>query len=239
MSRHFVYISLFFMNVFVVQAQNTKEDFMRLNKSYEKFQDLSFDIEYTVYANYTSHDPIDHKFGFYKKKGKLYYNKLMGFENLVTGNETIAVDSVHKNIFIYPSKKVSQSKVAMIDFEKSMSKFKKIQTAKRGDNERGYKIQYQDTVISEYEKIEFYYSEDTYLMTEMILYYRRDIDFSESFPSKKGEKPRLDIKFKNINTQPKYGENEFSASNFISEKSGRKFASAKYIGYKVYDQKLK
>ena len=65
-------ISLFFLLVFNLKAQTPKEDFLRINKSYEKFQDLSFDIEYTVYANFSSKNAIDHKYGFYKNNNINY-----------------------------------------------------------------------------------------------------------------------------------------------------------------------
>ena len=161
----------------------------------------------------------------------------MGFESLVTIDKTIAIDSIHKNIYISSTKNTPMPKVAMVDLEKSMGLFKKIEPLTRGKNESGYKIEYKDTTLSTYEKIEVYFSNETFIINEITIYYRREIDFSESFPRKNGEKPKLNIKFKNINTKPQYSESEFSASNFVSEKQGQKVPARKYLGFKIYDQK--
>ena len=237
--RTLLFINLFIAH-FLLQAQNAKEDFAKINEAYSINQNLSFNIEYLAYETYASSTPIDKQYGFYKRQGENIYNGLGGIENLTTPAETIVIDSANKKLMVKPTFKSANnntSNITMVDLDKLLYKYKKIAPVSKNKNERGYTLEFQDKVMSDYSKVEVYFSTKTYLITSLVFYYRAKFDFSNSFPAKTGDKPKLEIKFTNIDTSPSFKEDEFLASHFVIGKRGSRKASSKYKGYSISEQK--
>lgn len=220
----------------ILAAQVPTAEFANISKAYKKYTNLSMHIEYFVYPNHSSQVPIDHQYGFYKKKGETYCNKLLGFESVVGQKERIVIDSINKKIIVVPSQPFNSADVTMIDFEKSADLFSRVSQLKSRKEEKGYLLEFKEGVNCPFDKIEFYFSEKNSLVTEMVLYYRRPYDFSDAIPKKKGEKPKLKVRFKDINTNPELSADEFEISSYVSGRPGHKKATKKFKEYKVYEQ---
>lgn len=212
--KHF-FTYLLFLSLFAggSRAQNAKEDFARINKAYAETSRLSMRIVYTVYSNHTSLNAIDRQEGTYKKENANYSNSLMGAETIVNNSKMLTINREHKTMRLSPAKPYNSGAMAGVDLETILKSYKKIEFLNWGKKEKGYVIHFRDGQ-SALSRCELHFSTETYLVTRMVLYYSTDMEFSEDGTGR-AEKPRVELDFTEISTNPRFSKEEFDLGKYI------------------------
>jgi hypothetical protein len=218
-------------------AQDAAADFKKINAAYSTFEDLSMNIQYKVFSSYTAVAPIDESTGTYKKRGQEYFNSLKGFETLVTTEYMVSTDIAAKQIVVKPAKKISVSEISGIDMEKMLKVYQRVEPINVSKDVKGYRVYFKEGT-SPLSKMEMHYSASTFLIEQMIMFYReaKTFDPTKKQPAK-DEQPRLEISFLDIQTAPNFSTDDFSLARYFKDNHVASVPNSTYKDYKVVNLK--
>jgi len=219
----------------LLRAQDPAKDFERVNKAYEEVNGVEMEVHYNVYETHSAVVSIDSQSGTYKKRGKDYYNSLMGVETLVENGTMITIDNKSKRMVLSPAHELRVADIGGMDMAKLLKNYEKIEFVKKDENTKGY-IVYTKMENNRLDKFEFYFDVRTYLLEKLVLYYGRSIDLSTD-GSGDEKKPRLEIIYSNVKVNPLFTDKEFAISTYVT--IGKKpSVTPKYKNYQLVQSKI-
>jgi len=219
-------------------GQNAKQDVMKINEAYSKFNDLSMNISYNLYKNYAATSPVETETGSYKQHGSLRYNKLKGTESLQNKEYLIIVDNEDKIIVVSNPVKFNPGKITMVDLDKAFANCSSIQFIDNKTDQNGYKLTFKQNIVSEFDAIDLYFNKKSFLVERIVFYYREKISVNPEDESSLKEKPKLEIIFSNMNFKTISDLTFFSEDRFIEKRQGKYYPVSTLHEYEVIDQKL-
>ncbi|OFY82814.1 MAG: hypothetical protein A3F72_01645 [Bacteroidetes bacterium RIFCSPLOWO2_12_FULL_35_15] len=221
-----------------VYSQNAKQDMIKINEAYSKFNDLAMNITYNLYPNYTATSPVETETGSFKQHESLRYSKLKGIESLQNKEYLVVVDNEEKLIVVSNPVKFNPGKITMVDLDKAFTNCSSIQFIDNKSALSGYKLTFKETIVSEFDAIDLYFNKKTFLVEKIVFYYREKIRVNEYDESSPKEKPKLEIVFSNMDFKTISDLTFFSENRFIEKRKGKYFPVSIYTNFEVFDQKL-
>jgi outer membrane lipoprotein-sorting protein len=218
-------------------AQNAKADILRINEAYSKFKDMSMNITYNVYLNYTAALPYETEVGFYRQHDNLRYSKLKEIESLQNKEYLIVTDNEQKRIVVANPVKFNPAKITLLNLDTALATCSAVNYLTTANGQTGYEMIFKSNVISAFDKIELYFSKKTYIVEKMVFFYRQKVKLATETDAIE-EKPKLEISFSKFDFQKNTDAGIFSEKKFIEKNGGKYTASATYQGYQVIDQKF-
>jgi hypothetical protein len=219
----------------ILFSQNAVEDFRKINEAYKITSKISMNLVYTLYENHSTQTVLDKKEGEYKKDKNKYYNKLMNAETIVNGSQMLSIHSHEKAMVLSPSKPLQTADISGVNLEQLLKVYKKIDFINKSESEKIYVVYFKDgsNILN---KFEVHFNPKNYLITKLKLYYNRNIEFSEDGKGT-AQKPRLEIEFNNIDTNPHIGEEVFSIEKYVMTGKKPKLQPL-YQHYKLIESKI-
>jgi hypothetical protein len=219
------------------KSQNAKEEMKKMNEAYLKHVDLTMDIAYNVYANWTDASPIEKNSGFYMQHGTDRYNKLNRIESVQNKECALVIDNEEKMILVGNPVKFDPAKITMLNLDTAFSKYASVTPIKVSAPQKGYKLIFKTSAASEYEAVDIYFNTKTYLMEKMVFYYRNKVQLQKTNRDEAKEKPRLEIIFSKVSTAPNPDLKLYSEPRFIAKTTNSYRAVGTYSSYKLVNQK--
>jgi hypothetical protein len=218
-------------------AQNAKADILRINEAYSKFIDMSMNITYNVFLNYSTALPYETEVGFFKQHRNQRYNKLKEIESLQNKDYLVVVDNDQRRIVVGNPVKFDPSKITLLNLDSALSTCSSVSYLDDKPGLGGYSMRFKPNTISAFDKIELYFDKKTYIVEKLFFYYRQEMKLSKETDAI-SEKPRLEITFSKFDFKTVNDESVFSESKFIEKKNGKYVAANTYKDYQVIDQKF-
>lgn len=204
-------------------AQDIKNDLLKMRKFYEQANSLSMNIEVKAYGNDGKEIYSDK--GKVQKSGKLYYSDMTSRTMISNQKGVIVVDN-NKKIILYTS---SSSPGTDIPVDTVIPKDVKLRYVSKDGKQK--RIEMIDPASPLYEKTEVIINaRDNSL--EGVVYYYKPKNESEEIAFKK-----VEIKYTGIEVNSSIPPSVFSEKEFVSEVKGKLVPSSKYSGYKLIDQR--
>lgn len=212
-------------------------DFRLVNQAYYNTAALSMNVNYTLFPGYTSTTPFDRSNGTYMKSGNATYSNLLGIISLSNSKATVTLDSNEQTIVVSdPMKDNFDPKMIELD---TMLKLCSSIEYKELDGIRYYKLRFDKLLISEYNAIEVYIDSKTNLLSRLTLFFRIEMDLDEEGSEYSTDKPRLEIVYTNVNTNPVFNKDQFSETKYVAMQGGNVSAAPAYSKFKVINNKIK
>lgn len=219
-------------------SQNAKQDVLKINEAYSKFNDLSMSITYNVYANAASSIPAESETGSFKQHGSLRYSRIKEIESLQNKEYLVVVDNEEKIIVVGNPVKFNPKKITLLDLDTAFAKCSSVKFIDNNTGQKGYKLMFKQNIVSEFDAIDLYFNKKSFLVEKMVFYYREKIKINEEDENAVKEKPKLEIIFSNMNFKTIADINFFSEARFIEKKKGKYYPVSAYNQYNLIDQKF-
>lgn len=217
---------------FTVKAQQADAviDLGRVTEAYQKASKYSMTLEYVLFETHQSTHPFETQTAdivFFENK---FLQKFGPVETYKDDKFSIMTDSEEKTFFIDQNRNPIEENMLSWNLEETLSYCDHIYSGKYQDQFRGYFL---EVSLPDVEKIEIVFYKRTHFLHKIILYYR--------VPQKLGEesaiidKPRMEMVYKNMNTNPDKNLLNFSWTDFMSRKEGKYVPLPKYSNYQFHD----
>ena len=236
----YVLVSLFYL-FYCSKSNGQKEtsivaDFKKMNEVYDQFNDVSVNVMYTLFSDYSTDKPIETKNGFYKKHNKLHLTKTDNIEMLQTPDYFIVKDSKNKKVLL--SKPISKfkPKLTLVALDSMLSFCSKVKMTET-KTQKMYKMHYDKLGLMGFEDVDILMGKENYLIQKMVIYYIRPMQKTEG-KTEKTIRPRLEISFTDYSTkaQPSI---LFSEHNYIKNTNNKFEVSSLCNGYSLINQLTK
>lgn len=211
-----------------VHAQNLKEDFVRVNQVYEKNKQLFFQTEYRAFKSTEEDKPLHIEIGMFYRNNDLNYQKIGAIESIKTKDYYLMVDHEESRMAILNSvsfKNEVQTPLEMLQEANLLDYCEVIAFQKEEEGQTSYLIK---PSISEYESIKIILNSKTFFIEKLILFYKNEQDLEDDGLL---AKPRLEIIFKDINTNPDFPTEIFTYNNFLTRERGKLSCKSQYSHY--------
>ncbi len=192
------------------QAEAYKEDFVRIQNTYEARPKMELSVEYRVYENFSSSTPIDVGTAQVKKSGELIWYKLDFLETITTTEAELTID--HEDKLIWLSAPSSQENEMLMAFalDQLLVASDKLELIQNTNSQKAYRISY---ASGELEAASFMFNTAELLVKRVTLYYR--IPQSLLPNDSEEQKPRMEIDISYLSLSPNFSKSTFSISPFV------------------------
>lgn len=207
----------------VLPAQQLKEDVRKVNETYAKTKTVSMKIHYRLFQNYATAIPFEDKTGTFIRQGQNYFSQLLGITTVQNGSVKLSVSDADKTIIVSDAdRKIAAPSNVMID--SLIKRCSKVEFTDLGEGRKLYRLRFEKTAFFEYDMIDLQFGSN-YFIEKIVLFYREAVVLDETAGNMKKEKPKLEISYSEINTQPVVAADQFSETKYI-RKSGKTFVPA-------------
>lgn len=204
------------------QAQNIKADIAAINAAYRKYDKLSLNFELNMFETYQSQRVYYTQKAVVQKNGSSTFQKTDDNECINTPDYSLMVDREEKDIVYAPKKTTfNPADVSITGSVDSVLKFCKSVTFKKiSDQMFSYSFVMPDS-YPDYNQVIFFFDPQQFLIRKIIFFCEED-DISVDNEKERLSKSRIEISYTNINTNPKFSNQDFSYERYLV-KSGNKF----------------
>ena len=235
----FVLLALCPFASLMAQKQALLADIKKSKAAYAVSDAITMDMMYKVYKNYTDKTPESSYPGFVKRKGKLFYNKMLNSETLNSNNISLSINSEDK-LLIVAAAQNNKSALFNLPADTLLNLCKEVKLLSNANGSKTYEIVFGDLNI-ELEKLRISFDTKTWFMTQLVMYYKEPVTFDENanaeyFPDTPKEKPRVEINYTNTQLNPALTDADFSEKKFISLVNNKYQGVGAFKGYRIIDQ---
>lgn len=229
-------IAVFIFSTVNVLAQNAKEDIKAINAFYQKHKKISMEVKYIVYPSHMSVAAYETTEGSVKKDGNNFFQKMGEVVTMRNTKYQIAVDPYNQHIIVGTAPSGSAAPLAAADLDSLIKYALNVTVMPLQNNVRRMTFSFPDA--NEFEKVEIFYSTETFFVQKMLLFFSQEISMDDEGKQPE-QKPRMEIRYSNLNTNPVFEANLFSEKNYFDLKGTKLVATGKYNNYQLFDQRLK
>ena len=215
-------------------SQVAKDDFMRINNTYQSSEEVSFKASYQAFSNHTVQTPLSTESGEVKKKGDASYSRIGSIETIVNEHYRVIVDHEDKNISVLGIKKQEgkqEKDTYPVDLEKLLALCTKVEFSKTGTEQGCYTIEIPEM---EYKQIKLFYNTTSFFIEKIILYYSEKQNLVDGEGPQ--DTPRLEISYSDYTTHPDEKQLVFTYDPYLEKQNGKLVAKPAYKSYTVHEQ---
>lgn len=219
----------------VLPAQQLKEDVRKVNDTYARAKNVSMKIHYRLYQDYSTAVPFEDKTGTYIRQGQNYFSQLLGITTIQNGSTKLSVSDAEKTIIVSDAdRKIAAPSNVMID--SLIKRCSKVEFTDLGEGRKLYRLRFEKTAFFEYDMIDLQFGSN-YFIEKIVLFYREAVVLDETAGKMKKEKPKLEISYSEINTQPVVAADQFSEAKYIRRSGKTVLPAAAFKNWKVLNYK--
>ena len=240
----FGYLSIRIRAVFVIlnlligiscsRAQNAADDFLKINRAYEKHVTLSMDLVYNYYPDHTTGKISETEAGHIDRDGAQIHYTLSDAETVQNDKYYTSVDHENKLIVVSERYKPSRTRLMEVNIDSMLSFCSKVEYAEAGGGQKKYTLSFSSYT---YDEIEIVFDAESYLIGKLVLYYHDPVKTDEEDETGTAYAPRIEILYQNIKTEPVFEPNAFSETRFVYMENGQFKCKPDYKEYHVIFQK--
>jgi hypothetical protein len=219
--------------------QQAAADFRLVNEAYSGSEKLQMDVNYTLFPSYTSTVAFEKEKGVFMKQGTSTYSCLLGIVSLSNSRVSVTLDSNEQAIVVADPADRRSGTPSLVDVDTLLQMCSSIEYKEQEGGLKFYKLKFDGVTFSEYNAIEVYIDGKTNFISRLMLYYRVEMDLDEEGPKCAKDRPRLEIVYTGINTNPVFSENQFSETSMIKYSGKAYVAASSYSKYRVINNKIR
>jgi hypothetical protein len=204
-----------------------------IHEAYERYPNLKMDLQYAVYRTHSATEPVEVEQGTYAKSGEQFRFELSGVITVCTGTQTLQKDAPGKVIVVANQNGLPTQNGFSVS-EMITAGGKPSALPNKGDL-KGVLINFKGLAKSEISKAELYYNPKTFLVTEMVLYYKKALDFSDDYRTQDKSVPKMVIKYLNTDTKPVFKPGTFALTSFVKQSESGFELSKAHADYELID----
>jgi hypothetical protein len=220
---------------FGLKAQTVAEVFKEVNAQYSKTENVSMDIHYELFTNYSAPLAYESSTGTYVKQGSNYYSSLLGITTMQNKKYALSVSENDKMIVVSNPVKIGKAP-SLVETDSLLKRCTSTEVKKTTEGNTLCVLHFENAPFSEFDRIEMEVGKNSFI-TRMTLYYREAVNLNESDPQLKKEKPKLVISYSNINTYPVIKAGQFSERTFIIDNGDKITGAPAYSTYRILNHK--
>lgn len=214
-----------------LHSQTAREDLAKIQAASQNIASLSMELDYALYKGHQSKTLAERSKGKYYCQGKKYHLDFYGTINIQDGQYLLSLDKESKMAVLSNAQNITQL-AASPSIESFLNSKHRVEQL--GAN--GYRILMPPSRMMEYDSIDLYFDRQSYMVTQLIFYYHHALDFDDDIRQEDLAKPRLEIRYQNINTKAILRKELFALSKYIHLKASPKRMTAAYQDYQLIDQ---
>lgn len=226
------YVSYGFLSVNSKLSDDKKdlrEQLIKTKDFYDNLSKVSFDLEYSLYKNYSTQIKYQGMSGFYRKSLNNYHSSVLGIITIQNDDAKMVIDTTSRTIIVQDVDSSLDINLLNLSLDEVISKVTSIKKWEVGDI-KAFKMDFA-AAYNNFSAITFFVNKDNSLH-KLVLYFSSLQDIEG-----KREKPRVEIYYRNIDKKPKFSRQEFKFSEFVTESSGKYTLTNNYKGFSLYNQK--
>lgn len=220
---------------FSLNSQTVAEVFKEVNAKYAKTENLSMDIRYEVFQNYSAPVSYESSSGSFVKQGSYYFSSLLGITTVQNKKYALSVSENDRMIVVSNPTKVGKAP-SQVETDSLLKRCTSTEVKKTTGGSTVCVLHFENAPFSEFDRIEIEVGTNSFI-TSMTLYYRQEVSLNESDPQLKKEKPKLVITYSNINTSPVIKTDQFSERKYIIDNGGKITGTPAYSNYRILNHK--
>ena len=218
-----------------LKAQTVAEVLKEVNAKYSGTENVSMDIKYELFTNYSAVLPYESSSGSYVKQGSSYYSNLLGITTVQ--NKKYAVSVSESDQMIVVSNPVKTGKApSLVETDSLLKRCTSTEVKKTAEGVTTCILHFENAPFCEFDRIEIEVGTNSFI-TSMTLFYREAVNLNESDPQLKKEKPKLVISYSNINTNPVIKADQFSERTYIIDNGEKITGASAYSTYRILNHK--
>jgi hypothetical protein len=218
-----------------VSAQTAAAEFRLVNEAYAKAKTLSMDVQYKLYANYTTASAYESSQGKFIRQNDKYYSSLLGITTIQNDNYKISIQDESKTIIVTnPLDQGRAPSLPQLDTVLKRCSSTEIQSLEQG--KKRYVLNFEKMAFSEFDRMEIEI-DASHFVTKLVLFYRDAVSLDETNTVLKKEKPRLEISYSSINTHPVISEQQFSEKKYFTASKKQLILTSTYSAYQLLNYK--
>jgi len=230
---HFLMAAL--LLVCSLKAQTVAEVFKLVNSKYAQTENVSMDIKYELFANYSAALPYESSSGSYVKQGSNFCSSLLGITTMQNKKYAVSVSETDKMIVVSNPDK-SEKAPSIIEIDSLLKRCTSTEMRKTNDGITVCVLHFENAPFCEFDRIEIEVGTNSFV-TSITLFYREAVNLNETDPQLKKEKPKLVITYSNINTNPVIKADQFSEKTYIIDNGEKITGAPAYSTYRILNHK--
>jgi hypothetical protein len=212
-------------------------DFRLVNMAYAQASRLKMDVNYTLFPSYTSTTPFEESRGVFMKQGENSYSNLLGIISLSNSKATVTLDSNEQTIVVADPSTHKSGEPNLVELDTLLSTCSSIEF-KELEGVKYYKLKFDGVLFSEYNAIEVFIDSKTNFLGRITMFFRIELDLDEENDRYINEKPRLEIIYTGVTTNPVFTPDQFSETKFVGIRGKIVTAAAAYAKYRVVNNRI-
>lgn len=213
-------------------------DFRAVNEAYTNSDKLRMDVNYTLFPSYTSLTPFEKERGVFMKEGKNTYSNLLGIVSLSNSKVSLTLDSNEQVIVVADPAGKRNGSPSMVDMDTLLGSCSSVEYKLLAGDLKFYKMKFDGVLFSEYDAIEVYIDPKSNFISRLMLYYRVELDLDEEGSACAKDKPRMEIVYSNIDTNPVFNTDQFSETRMLRP-NGKSFSPAPaYSKFRIVNNRI-
>lgn len=223
------------MLAFSLKSQTVAEVLKQVNAKYSETENLSMDMRYELFANYTAPLPYESSNGSYVKQGSYYFSSLLGITTMQNKKYSLSVSETDQMIVVSNPVKAGKAP-SLVETDSLLKRCTSTEVKKTAEGVTVCVLHFENAPFCEFDRIEIEVGTNSFI-TSMTLFYREAVSLNESDPQLKKEKPKLVIVYSNINTSPVIKADQFSERKYIIDNGEKITGTPAYSNYRILNHK--
>ncbi len=205
-------------------------EFAQIGKAYEKYPNLSFEMEYQLFQNFSTKEVMDIEIASIHKKGNWVTFKMGDTERLSNEKMSLFIDHDSKIMMLDESRFALKDQLFPMDAKTTLSLCNSISVYDINEKQRVIEM---EVPLNDVSKIRMTYDSKNYLLERITIFYRQtqiweNEDGSKTTP----EQPRLEVNYINVELNPKFKKGHFDFNRFCTLKKNRWTPNGKWKDYR-------
>ena len=214
-------------------------DFRAVNEAYINAEKLKMNVNYTLFPSYTSVDAFEKDKGVFMKEGKNTYSNLLGIISLSNSKAMVTLDSNERTIVVTDAATKSDRNPSQVNLDTLLGICSSIEYKDLPGGLKYYKLNFDQVPVFEYNAIEVYIDGKTNFLSRLTMFFRMEMDMDDGDDVYTKQKPRLEIVYTDVSTNPVFAADQFSEVKYINMQGKMITAASAYSKFQLINNKIR
>lgn len=217
------------LNLSLALAQNTVEDFTKINAVFENLKQFSFELEYRVYIDSVSNKEVSLSSAYNAKKDSLYYFRVDSAETIIGKDFVLSVN--HKRKFITYAIKTGREiqNLSPMKLDFMIKNDAKVEFKKENDLFNSYTFLFSG---GDYSKAYYRFNAKSFVLDKIVIYKKQQASSSKM---ERVNAARLEIIIKKFQNNVIIPSSLFLYDKFIEKRADSFVLKPQYSDYMLID----
>jgi|GEM_PF-3153112 len=218
-----------------LMAQTVGAELEVLNRRFLEVSSIAMNIDYRVFTDHSSSQPLEVKKGHYARSGDVEFNRMEQVESLRSGKYTAVVDYQSTTLLVgnnYPSSDLTGTIPGIDSALLALGNVDRSETTNRVQ----YTVDFFQSAPIDFDRIEVTVSKDKQAYESITMYYRNPLKINPNDPECMETKPRVEILFTDIQIGQNLSDERLSTLYYFSGEEGDFVPASRFSNYQFINQ---